>query len=173
MDAASVATIGGMRKGGFSGALGNPSCGGSRGIDVCQRFLLAHSVPAAWGEPARPGFPPEGETGKGEFRLPCCRRQFALASCEYRPRRCLIVCSLFFHVSLHSDHQTYRSIRSFRFPEVLLAPPTPLPCFYPHSKWAALGPVQVGVRSHAQVHPTVTDLGCWGAAICLAISGGS
>src|SRR5262249_52561535 len=37
--------------------------------------------------------------------------------------------------------------RSFRFPEVLLAPPTPLPCFYPHSHWAALGPVQVGVRS--------------------------
>jgi len=23
----------------------------------------------------------------------------------------------------------------------------PVPCFYPHSKWALLGPVQVGVRS--------------------------
>ena len=34
----------------------------------------------------------------------------------------------------------------------LAAPPTPLPCFYPHSQWAALGPVQVGVRSQAQVH---------------------
>ena len=59
-------------------APGAPIGGGSRGIDVCQRFLLAHSVPAAWGEPARHGFPP-GETGKGVFRLPCCRRQFALA----------------------------------------------------------------------------------------------
>src|SRR5438309_10215385 len=29
---------------------------------------------AAWGEPARPGLPPEGETEKGEIRLPCCRR---------------------------------------------------------------------------------------------------
>ena len=48
---------------------------------------------------------------------------------------------------------TYMSIRSIRFPEVLLvAPPTPLPCFYPHSEWAAMGPVQVGVRSQAQVH---------------------
>src|SRR5262249_37061507 len=27
-----------------------------------------------------------------------------------------------------------------------------LPCFYPHSKWAAIGPVHVGVRSQAQVH---------------------
>jgi len=34
-----------------------PSCGGSRpGL-------------AAWGEPSRPGFPPEGETGKGEFQF--------------------------------------------------------------------------------------------------------
>src|SRR5271157_409316 len=54
---------GGMHKGGFSGAICNPSCGGSR------------PVLAAWGEPARPGFPPEGETGKGEFQIPCCRRQ--------------------------------------------------------------------------------------------------
>jgi site-specific DNA recombinase len=26
--------------------------------------------------PARPGFPLQGKTGKGEIRLPCCRRQF-------------------------------------------------------------------------------------------------
>jgi len=30
--------------------------------------LLARSVQAAWGEPARPGLPPEGETGKGVFK---------------------------------------------------------------------------------------------------------
>jgi hypothetical protein len=49
-----------MHKGG-----GSPSCGGSRPHGACQRFGLARNVPAAWGEPARPGFPPEGETGKG------------------------------------------------------------------------------------------------------------
>src|SRR5215831_5427586 len=65
------------------------------------------------------------------------------------------------------------SIRSFRFPEVLLAPPTPLPCFYPHSSWAALGPVQVGVRSQAQVHHYGDGPGLLGAAIYSAISGGS
>jgi len=41
-----------------------------------------------------------------------------------------------------------------------MAPPT-LPGFYPHSEWAALGPVHVGVRSKAQAHHWVMDLGCW------------
>jgi hypothetical protein len=35
----------------------------------CQRSLLATARVAAWGEPARPGFPPEGETGKGDFQV--------------------------------------------------------------------------------------------------------
>ena len=35
-----------------------------------------------------------------------------------------------------------------------------LPGFYPHSEWAALGPVHVGVRFHAQVRHRVADLGC-------------
>jgi len=33
-----------------------------------QRLLLARDVLPAWGEPARPGFPPEGETGKREIQ---------------------------------------------------------------------------------------------------------
>ena len=68
---------------------------------------------------------------------------------------------------------TYMSIHSIRFPEVLLAPPTPLPCFYPHFKWAVIGPVQVGVRSKAQVHHHDDGPGLLGAAIYAAISGGS
>ena len=39
--------------------------GGAGSIDARQRFLLARSVLPAWGEPAPPGLPPEGETGKG------------------------------------------------------------------------------------------------------------
>jgi hypothetical protein len=34
----------------------------------------------------------------------------------------------------------------------------PLPCFYPHSEWAASGPVQFGVRSKPRSITTVTDL---------------
>src|SRR5262245_11887993 len=40
-----------------------------------------------------------------------------------------------------------------------------LPCFYPHSKWAAMGPVQVGVRCQAQVHHHGDGPGLLGAAI--------
>ena len=64
-----------------------------------------------------------------------------------------------------------RSARS-AFPEVLLTPPTPLPCFYPHSEWAAMGPVHVGVRSQAQVHHHCDGPGLLGAAIYSAISQG-
>jgi len=62
------------------------------------------------------------------------------------------------------------SIRSFRFPEVLLAPPTPLPCFLSGLSWAALGPVHVGIRSQAQVHHHRDGPGLLGAAIFTAIS---
>jgi hypothetical protein len=55
---------------------GSPLVGGAGSIDACQRFWLARSVLPAWGEPSRPGFPPEGETGKGRFKIPCCRRLF-------------------------------------------------------------------------------------------------
>jgi hypothetical protein len=49
---------GGMHKGGGSAErFETPSCGGSR------------PLLAAWGEPARPGLPPEGETEKGEFKF--------------------------------------------------------------------------------------------------------
>src|SRR5215469_18047963 len=62
------------------------------------------------------------------------------------------------------------SIRSFRFPEVLLAPPTPVPCFYPHSHGPHWGPVHVGIRSQAQVHHHRDGPGLLGAAIFTTIS---
>ena len=51
----------GMHKGGAA-----PLVGGAAARDVPAFFAGAARV-AAWGEPARPGFPPEGETGKGEI----------------------------------------------------------------------------------------------------------
>ena len=53
----------------------------------------------------------------------------------------------FYHFSLQITITNMYVDLSISFPEVSSAPPTPLPCFYPHSKWAAIGPVQVGVRS--------------------------
>ena len=42
----------------------------------CQRLLLARGVLPAWGAPARPGLPPEGETGKGEIQSPLLPQAF-------------------------------------------------------------------------------------------------
>jgi hypothetical protein len=136
---------------------------------VCQRFLLAHSVPAAWGEPARPGFPP-GETGKGEFKLPCCRRHFALAWHRWQARPSWSVRSLFSHVFLQIPITNHMSITSIRFPEVLLAPPTACRASIRTLNGPRRGPVQVGVRSKAQVRHHGDGPGLLGAAIYSAIS---
>ncbi len=50
-----------------------PSCGGAVARGVTTVLVGTRRV-AAWGEPARPGLPPEGETEKGEIKLPSCRR---------------------------------------------------------------------------------------------------
>jgi hypothetical protein len=52
---------GGIHKGATA-----PLVGGAAARDVPAGFAGAARV-AAWGEPARPGFPPEGETEKGEI----------------------------------------------------------------------------------------------------------
>ncbi len=52
-----------MHKGGAA-----PLVGGAAARDVPARLAGAARV-AAWGEPARPGFPPEGETEKGEIHF--------------------------------------------------------------------------------------------------------
>ena len=144
--------------------------GGAGSIDACQRRLLARSVLPAWGEPARPGLPPEGETGKGEFKLPCCRRHFALAWQRWQVRRCWSVRSLFPHVVLPIPITNHRSITSIRFPEVWLAPPTACRASIRTLNGPRRGPVQVGVRSKAQVHHHRDGPGLLGAAIYAAIS---
>src|SRR2546428_7134277 len=59
---------GGIHRGGFRGAFKTPSWGGSR------------PPSGEWGHPARPGFPPQGETGKGALQIPCCRRLIIAAT---------------------------------------------------------------------------------------------
>ena len=128
---------------------------------MCQRFLLAHSVPAAWGEPARPGFPPEGETGKGEFRLPC-RRQFARAWRRWQARRWFIVCSLSYHVFLQIPVTNLYVDPLDPLSRSLAGATHCLPCFYPHSEWAAFAArCKLGFDLKPRSITTVTDLGCW------------
>ncbi len=58
-----------VRERGIHKGAAAPLVGGAGSIAACQRFLLALGVLPAWGEPARPGLPPEGETGKGAIKF--------------------------------------------------------------------------------------------------------
>src|SRR5262249_13794290 len=81
--------------------------------DLCQRRLLAHSVPALWGEPARPAFPRRGKLERGSSDFLAAAGSSRWCGCRWQARRWFTVCSVFFHVSLQHDHQTSMSIRSF------------------------------------------------------------
>jgi hypothetical protein len=63
------------------------------------------SVLSAWGEPARPGFPPEGETGKGASR-------FLAAAGSFRLGRILGIGSQFLRVLLFLQRFAADWIRS-------------------------------------------------------------
>ena len=96
---------GGCARGVSAERFETPLAGGAAAAMCASAVCWRAACQRRGGNPPAPAFPQRGETGKGEIRLPCCRRQFALASCECRARRWFTVCSLFFHVSLHSDHQ--------------------------------------------------------------------
>jgi len=59
----------GIAQGGFQRSALKALLRGEPAHGTCQRFLLACSVLPAWGEPSRPGLPPEGETEKGEINF--------------------------------------------------------------------------------------------------------
>src|SRR6516164_2277014 len=63
--------VGGCARGFSAERFEPPLAGGSRCI-VRASVLCWRAACAAWGEPARPGFPPEGGTGKGASQFPCC-----------------------------------------------------------------------------------------------------
>ena len=123
------------------------------------------------GNPPAPAFPRRGkrERGRSGF-LAASSSRLRRADGRLAAGRGWACCSTTF-LSLTVSDIIGRSLGQLS--RSLASATQPLPCFYPHSEWAVRGPVQVGVRSKAQVHHTVTDLGCGGAAIYSAISGGS
>ena len=164
---------GGCARGVSAERFETPLAGGAAALMCASAFCWHTACQRRGGNPPAPAFPRRGkrERGSSDFLAAAGSSRWRSANVGHAAGLLRARSSSMF-LSIPITKPICRS-RSFRFPEVLLAPPTPLPCFYPHSKWAALGPVQVGVRSQAQVHHTVTDLGCWGAAIYTAISGGS
>jgi hypothetical protein len=143
----------------------NPPCGGSRGIDGCQRFLLARSVASGVGGTRPPRLSPGGETGKGEIRLPCCRRRFALAW-RWQARRWLSVCArstTFLSVTI--TNLLCRSARS-AFQKSCRRHPLLCRASIRTLHGPAMGPVQVGSDLRPRSITTVTDLGCWVLPSC-------
>src|SRR5436190_13330599 len=59
---------GGCARGGSAERFETPLAGGAA-ASMPASVLCWRAACAAWGEPARPGFPPEGETGKGESKF--------------------------------------------------------------------------------------------------------
>ena len=173
MDAATVAPSGGCARGVSAERFETPLAGGAAASMCASAFGWHIACQRRGGNPPAPAFPRRGkrERGRSDFLA-------AAGSSSWRGadrRHAAGVFALLPPFPPDSDHQPIcrlcRSAR-FAFPEVLLAPPTPLPCFYSHSKWAALGPVQVGVRSQAQVHHYRDGPGLLGAAIYATISEG-
>jgi hypothetical protein len=143
----------------------NPPCGGSRGIDGCQRFLLARSVASGVGGTRPPRLSPGGETGKGEIRLPCCRRRFALAW-RWQARRWLSVCArstTFLSVTI--TNLLCRSARS-AFQKSCRRHPLLCRASIRTLHGPAMGPVQVGSDLRPRPITTVTNLGCWVLPSC-------
>ena len=70
------------------------------------------SVLSAWGEPARPGFPPEGETGKGASKFLAAAGYFRVARMPgFRPlsRSCIGCFSQRFNaVWIRSPHSIWK-----------------------------------------------------------------
>ena len=165
--------MGGCARGVSAERFETPLAGGAAASMGASAFCWRAACQRRGGNPPAPAFPRRGkrERGSSDFLAAAGSSRWHSASAGHAAGLlCARSSSTFLSITITKP--IGRSARS-AFPEVLLAPPTPLPCFYPHSQWAALGPVQVGVRSQAQVHHHGDGPGLLGAAIYLTISEGS
>ena len=125
---------GGIHKGGFSESALKPLLWGEppAGCVPAPQSSPAnhHHIPHRWraacrrrgGNPPRPGFPPEGETGKGEILIPRCRRRILRDRAHRLCAHALVVAS----------------------------PLSVPPCFHTHSPWTRPKPRrEPGARCHS------------------------
>ena len=147
---------------------------GEPAYDACQRFWLdAQRARRRGGNPPAPAFPQRGkrERGSSDFLAAAGSSRSRTANAGH-PAGLLCARSSSTFLSIPIPQPICRS-RSFRFPEVLLR--HPLLCRA--SIRTLIGPHWARCKLGSDLKPrsitTVTDLGCWGAAIYSAISGGS
>jgi hypothetical protein len=137
---------------------------------VCKRFLLAHSVLAAWGEPTRPGFPRRGkrERGSSDFLAAAGRSRWRSANVWHAAGLlCARSSSMFLSIPITNRYvDSARSAFSKpRWRHPLLCRASIRTLMGPH--WARC---MLGSDLKPRSTTTVTDLGLLGAAIFTAIS---
>jgi hypothetical protein len=160
----------GDAQGGSAERFEPPLAGGAAALMCASAFCWHTACQRRGGNPPAPAFPRRGKREKGcsEFLVAAGSSRWHSANVRHAAGLlCARSCSTF--LSIPINQSISRSAR-FAFPKSCWRHPTPLPCFYPHSEWAAMGPVHVGVRSQAQVHHHRDGPGLLGAAIFTAIS---
>jgi hypothetical protein len=131
------------------------------GVQRASAFCWRAACQRLGGNPPAPAFPRRGkrERGCSDFLVAAGSSRWHSANVgEAAGLLCARSSSTFLSITITKP--IGRSARS-AFPEVLQAPPTPLPCFYPHSDGPHWARCMLGSDLKPRSITTVTDLGCW------------
>jgi hypothetical protein len=157
---------GGCARGVSAERFETPLAGGAAASMCASAFCWHTACQRRGGNPPAPAFPRRGKRERGSSNFLA-----AAGSSRWRSTNaghvagllCARSSSTFLSITITKP--IGRSARS-AFPEVLLAPPTPLPCFYPHSHGPHWARCKLGSDLKPRSITTVTDLGCWVLPSC-------
>jgi hypothetical protein len=152
---------GGCARGGSAERFETPLAGGAAASMCASAFCWRTACQRRGGNPPAPAFPRRGkrERGSSDFLAAAGSSRWRSANAGHAAGLlCARSSSTFLSITITKP--IGRSARS-AFPEVLLAPPTPLPCFYPHSHGPQWARCMLGSDLKPRSITTVTDLGCW------------
>jgi hypothetical protein len=154
-----------MRKGGSAERFETPLAGGAAALMCASAFCWHTSCQRRGGNPPAHAFPwGKRERGCSDFLVAAGSSRWQSANVGHAAGLlCARSSSMFLSITI--TKLVGRSARS-AFPEVLLAPPTPLPCFYPHSHGPQWARCMLGSDLKPRSITTVTDLGCWVLPSC-------
>ena len=159
-DAAPVAAIGGCARGVSVERFETPLAGGAAASMCASAFCRHTACRRRGGNPPAHAFPwGKRERGCSDFLVAAGSSRWQSANVGHAAGLLYARSSSTF-LSSTITKLVGRSARS-AFPEVLLVPPTPLPCFYPHSHGPQWARCMLGSDLKPRSITTVTDLGCW------------
>ena len=157
--------LGGCARGVSAERFETPLAGGVAAVMCASAFCWHTACQRRGGNPPAHAFPwGKRERGCSDFLAAAGSSRWHSASAGHAAGLlCARSSSTFLSITITKP--IGRSARS-AFPEVLLAPPTPLPCFYPHSHGPHWARCKLGSDLKPRSITTVTDLGCWVLPSC-------